>query len=60
MEVLGTHQIASEVTRGEIFLLNSGIYQDMKDTRIADLCSILKLMVGNQHFLPNICVTIVY
>lgn len=50
MEVLRTHQITSEATRTETSLLNSGIYQGMKDTMTADLYSILKLMVYNQQF----------
>lgn len=45
MEALRTHQIISGATQAETFLLNSGMYQDMKDTRTADLYSILKLMV---------------
>lgn len=45
MEALRAHQIMSERTRVETFLLNSGIYQDMKDTRNAGLYSILKLTV---------------
>lgn len=54
MEAPRAHRIISEATRTEIFLLNSGIYQDMKDTRTVDLYSILKLMVDKLAFFINI------
>lgn len=50
MEALRPHQIISEATRTEIFLLSYGIYQDMRDTRTADLYSIPKLMVDKLAF----------
>lgn len=45
MEHLVAHLIALKVMQTENFLLNSGIYRDMNDTRTADLYSIHKSMV---------------
>lgn len=50
MQVLVAHQIVLKETLREIFLLSSGTYQDMRDIKIAGLCSILKSMVNDLTF----------
>lgn len=50
MEILVAPQIASKGILREISLLNFGIYQDTRDTKIAELYSTHKLTVSTKSF----------